>query len=138
VPTFTVTGIQKVEDKPAEGEYRAQKVISFGLQEAGKEPLNARWWTVPDANVPAVGSQIEGTLEQKPYGWKFKKASAGGFGGGGRGRSPEETKAIVRQHSQEMALRYAAIRAQQGKLPEDFKLTDLATIINWFVKDAAA
>ena len=90
----------------------------------------------PEKPAPQVGETLTGTLEDGYQGKKkFKVERQGGFGGGG-GRSPEESARITRQHSQEMALRYAAIRAQQGKLPDTFSLADLKIITDKFDEDA--
>jgi hypothetical protein len=88
--------------------------------------------------APQVGQVIEGNLDQGPYGTKLKKAFQGPGGGGGR--SPEDRKSIVRQHSQDMALRTVELGATFGiiKAPEDSKA--FLALIEWltdhFVKDA--
>lgn len=111
--------------------------IAYAFRAEGQErPLE--WSRKVGTPGPSVGETLTGEVEDKGpnYPLKFKKAKAGGFGGGGR--SPQESKSIVRQHSQEMALRYAAIQASRGKLPDDFAYTKLEPIIDWFVKDAGS
>ena len=44
----------------------------------------------------------------------------------------------MRQHSQEMALRWMAIQAARGRVPEDFRLDGLRALIDWFARDAAS
>ena len=94
------------------------------------------WSRAEDAPGPAVGEVLSGELEQTQYGHKFRKASRSN--GGGFQKSPEQQRSIVRQHSAEMALRYAAIQASRGKLPEDFSFEQWRPIIDWFVKDAGS
>lgn len=94
------------------------------------------WNRKPADADPKVGETLEGELEQTQYGFKFKKSrQGGGFGGG---KSPEQQKSIVRQHSQEMALRYMAIQVARGVVPEGFDYSNLTPIIDWFVKDAGS
>ena len=64
------------------------------------------------------------------YGPKFKKGGAK-KGGGGLKRSPGETKAIQRQHSQEMMLRLQALRGVQWDGDQ------MRSVINWFEEDIA-
>lgn len=138
MPTFTVTDIQKVEDKPAEGNFGPQKVIWFTLEGNGQEPRQARWWATPNDVTPKPGESIDGEMEQKPYGWKFKRARSGGgrgFGGGG-GRSPEENRRIVRQHSQDMAIQWAQLAHARGTLPESFDTNGLLKLVDVFHNDA--
>jgi hypothetical protein len=135
--TFTVQ--QASQKKTLDGKHGPMQVIALILQEYGiAETTAAEWYTRADTALPQPGSTLEGELSPSEYGLKFKKAQpAGGFGGGRGGRSPEETRSIVRQHSQMVALQYAAIRQAQGKLPpEDFTLEKLAIIISWFDRDA--
>lgn len=95
------------------------------------EAATITWNRKPGSAGPSVGDVLDGTLEDNgSYGKKFKKAAAGGFNRGG-GMSPEQQKAIVRQHSQEMALRYAAIKGADFKLDDDFR-----KVISWFQEDA--
>lgn len=54
-----------------------------------------------------------------------------GAGTGGFGRSPETQARIERQHSQEMALRYFAIRGTE--LTSDMR--PLRLVIDWFQRD---
>lgn len=56
--------------------------------------------------------------------------------GGGRGRSPAETKAIQRQHSQEMALRALALTPDSTrKLSDDDLRRDIEAWTDWFERD---
>lgn len=93
----------------------------------------------PETPAPTEGDRLYGHLEERNGFKNFKKAArpgAPGGGGGWRPRDPDESRMIVRQHSQEMALRYCDVRARQGKLPAEFTLTDLAKVVDWFQKDA--
>lgn len=98
----------------------------------------------PQPGDEIFGSIVDGGVwpsgDAKPP--KLKREQQGGYagggysGGGGRPEDPERSRRIVRQHSQEMALRYATIRQQQGQLPESFSLDDLFVIADKFDADA--
>lgn len=92
----------------------------------------------PETAAPVQGQSLEGTIEQGTYGPRFKKTfTQGGPSNGGGGKSPEQQKSIVRQHSQEMAILWAATLEKQGRLPADAKVdTFLKEIIDWFQSDA--
>lgn len=90
---------------------------------------------------PAVGQSIDVAQVIPPkQGTTFPPKIKLQFGGNGRGggMTPEREAQIVRQHSQEMALRYAAIKATLGELPSDFKPSDLFKIADLFDADAKA
>jgi hypothetical protein len=93
----------------------------------------------PTSPPPTVGQQID--LDLKPHpkiegrmrGKRVQQVPGGGAQGGGfaPGRmDPERERRIVRQHSQEMALHYFALK---GECPPSDALVPL---INWFQKDA--
>lgn len=87
--------------------------------------------------APQPGQLLEGNIDNGEYGLKFKKAFQ--QQNGPRGRSPQESAAITRQHSQDMALRAIDLGVSLGvvKKPEDGKaLLDLvAGTADWFDKD---
>jgi hypothetical protein len=99
---------------------------------------NVEWSKKQTSPAPVVGETVDCTVDMEAqYGPKLKvNFQQGGFGGRGGGMTPEREAQIIRQHSEHMALLYAGIRQQQGKLPEEFKLADLKTIIDWFDADA--
>lgn len=82
--------------------------------------------------APKVGDQWFGVVEETERGLKFKSVQQGGFGGG---KSPEQQRSIVRQHSQEMALRLEANRIAAGG--GRFTPEDLKKAVDWFEKDAS-
>jgi hypothetical protein len=127
-----------VQKSTKETEYGPMQTIALVLTEYGKdEDIAAEWYTKATTPIPQAGTRLEGEVTQSSYGPKFKKAQAGfGAGGGFRGRSPEETRQIVRQHSQHMALLYVQAKAAVGALPADFKPSDLTKIVDWFDADA--
>jgi hypothetical protein len=91
----------------------------------------------PSTAPPQPGAKLDLTLEpHKRFEDKLKasRVRQGAFGGGAA-MSPERTNAIQRQHSQEMALRYAAIKGNKELLPDPFTLEDLRKVIDWFEKD---
>jgi hypothetical protein len=130
MPTFTVKNAIKTSDKPDKG-YGPMQEIALVLQ--GDDPsapeVSASWYTSIKTDVPQAGARLEGDVELTQYGTKFKKAKGAGFAGGG-GRSPEDRKSIVRQHSQEMALRYCTLK---GAKPD---MGELRKVIDWFQRDA--
>lgn len=90
--------------------------------------------------APTIGQKIEvaevnDTSEGK-YPPKLKLAFGGQGGKGGGGMTPQREAQIIRQHSQEMALRYATIKQAQGKLPDEFTPSDLFKIADLFDADA--
>jgi hypothetical protein len=134
-PVFTVKSASQKSTKQTE--YGPMQSIDLVLQEYGTvEEIGAEWYTKATTPLPQPGSQLEGEIQPSQYGRKFKKA-ASGFGGGraGGGRSPEESRRIVRQHSQSRALQYVEFAHQRGTLPDDFKLADLTPIIDFFFRD---
>lgn len=134
MPTFTVQAASQKKLLPDNGR-GAKQVINLTLADGDQPPVIAEWFTNATTPLPTPGSTLDGTVEQSDYGPKFKKA--GGFGGGPRQRDPRESAQIQRQHSQEMALRYAALRADKEMLPEPFTLADLRKVIDWFEQDIA-
>lgn len=129
MPSFTVK--EAAHKKHVDGKYGPMQVIGLYLEGHG----SAEWFTKADTPIPAAGTVLEGELETGEYGQKFKKAPpAGGFGGGGgswKPRDPAETRSIVRQHSQHMALLWA----QLDPTPTVRTLEDLKYIIDWFDAD---
>lgn len=109
-----------------------------------KDDIKVVFWTVKcegldkpvnfgrkPGNEPKVGDTLDGDFTDDGKQFKFKKAN--NFNGRG-GMSPEQQKAIVRQHSQDMALRYMDVKGIT-----DFKLDDsFRKVIDWFEKDASA
>jgi hypothetical protein len=101
---------------------------------------NVEWARKADSPPPAADQSINCTIDPRPgndFGPKLALDQGAGFGGNGyKGRSPEETRQIVRQHSQHMALLYVQAKAAVGALPADFKPSDLTKIVDWFDADA--
>lgn len=92
----------------------------------------------PQTPAPQAGARID--LDVSPHPriegrLKGKKPQRVGFSGGPRPEDPKRAAAIARMHSQEMALRYATVRATQGKLPDEFSLGDLFKIADKFDED---
>jgi hypothetical protein len=106
----------------------------------GQETANVDLAQKPTSPAPQPGQTLEGNIDQGSYGPKFKKAFTQSFGGGGRGKSPEEQASIVRQHSQEMALRALEIAATFGVVDPPQSTRDFFVLVEktteWFVKDA--
>ncbi len=122
-----------------EWEYDGKKNVDYTLRIHGENKL-AILTQKPETPAPSPGP-MDLTLEpharfdDKLRARKPKPA----FGGGG-GRSPEEKASIVRQHSQDMALKAIELAATFGVLErptstaEFFKLVEKTTA--WFASDA--
>lgn len=133
MPAFTVK--EATQKSTKQTDYGQMQSIELVLQEYGvAETTKAEWYTKGTTPLPQPGSQLEGELHPSQYGLKFKKTPVGGPPRAG-GRSPEETRQIVRQHSQMVALQYATLRHAQGKL-QDFTWNDFKKIIDAFDRDA--
>lgn len=98
-----------------------------------------------------VGETIYGTLTETGRGWKFKQEQEpDGAASPAVSTSPTGTSVytnnsggmtldrelkIVRQHSQSMALQWAAILQSQSRLADSFGLDDLKQMVDWFDND---
>lgn len=135
---YTVETVQpKATFKNDYGEFQ---VYALTLTD-GTTPQNVEMNQKITTPAPTVGQRLEGEISTDKNGYlKFKKAQQQNGGGGGRGpRDPKETAQITRQHSQEMAILWAATLEKQGRLPADAKVdTFLKPIIDWFQADAEA
>jgi hypothetical protein len=82
---------------------------------------------------PAVGDTIDANLQpsSNPHFPPLLKAN---FNQGGKGRSPEDTRAMSRSAAQDRALAYMQVKATMGALKE-FRPTDLVPLIEWFQAD---
>lgn len=136
--TYTIRSV--LGPNPWSGDYGPMNGFTLTLEGVDKPvDINQK----PTSPAPQPGTTVD--LELSPHPrfddrLKGKKVQpAGGFGGGGsRPEDPKRAATILRQHSQDMALRYAAIRQTQGQLPESFKLPDLFLIADQFDADARA
>jgi hypothetical protein len=104
----------KVEPNPHGGNFQKFYVDFEGSDDT--------YWRRKEGDKPEVGKSYYGTITEGNYGPMFKKEKkpeGGGFEArpGGRGgdwqpeseRDPERAARILRQHSQEMALRWTAL-----------------------------
>lgn len=110
---------------------------------AGRHTLTQK----PTTPAPTVGEELFGHAEDggafpsgdpKPPKFVKAKKDGGGFNSAPRPEDPKRAARILRQHSQDMALQYAVLRHQQGKLPDNFTLEDLLKIADKFDADAEA
>lgn len=130
---FTVVAVQR---KPGtkKTKFGDMKTVLLELLDSNETVhKGAEWFTNEKSKEPAVNDQVEGELSIGQYGLSFKKPRGGGGGGGGGGRSPGETKAIQRQHSQEMALRYHDTLVRTGARP--WNLEQVHQMTDWFETD---
>ena len=139
--------VEQIIGEPRDWQTKAGKPMKSYLLKVSGEDRNVELSQFPDTDAPTVGQVIDGALEESANGNfppKLRKARQGGGGfGGPRPEDPERAKRIVRQHSQEMAIRFAAA---SGALVE-IDLRDRETVgaivneqlrplIDWFEKDA--
>lgn len=107
------------------------------------EVKDAYWQRKPDADV-TEGDVVYGTVSEGEYGLRFKmekRPDGSGPGGGefsgsrGGGKSPDQQASIVRQHSQEMAIRWFTATTPGRSAAT---LDELRPVIDWFAEDANA
>lgn len=136
---FTIVSAQHKKDLPPKEGMAAKQVVVLRLTD-GTTEHEAEWLTVTTTDVDALpGTRIAGKLEPSQYGMKFRKDSQSFGGGGQRGRSPEDTASIVRQHSQHMAVLLLQAKATAGVLTEeDLKPPKIRSLTDWFDDDVAA
>lgn len=137
MPQFTVVTAQKVKD--VQGKYGAMQVIAMKLND-GTMTTDAEWFTKADTPIPFAGESVEFEIDASnpQFPPKAKKPNNGNYppsggGGGGFKKDPATQRSIIRQHSQEMALRYVV--AKEMVLTKG--IADLLPIIDWFEKDAS-
>lgn len=125
---YEVVSATKKKDLPGGGNKRPTVVWTMRVMDPQGEFHDVEMLRPQE---PTVGESIEGHIETNEYGKKLVRDQASGWSGGG-GKSPDQQRSIVRQHSQEMALRYlAAKNVQSFSLDDDFR-----KVIQWFADDA--
>jgi hypothetical protein len=117
--------ITATKGKEVQLEFGLFNEIALILQDDSNRPISATMLQRPETPLPANGSDINGTLESTRFGNKFKKDKDQFGSGTAFGRSPTDQRSIVRQHSQEMALRQLALEADLGFLDKDTYETSL-------------
>lgn len=100
--------------------YRVKLRLASGV-EVGNVEINTK---ADSPKFVEVGEQLFGVFDPRvgnQYGPRFQKQNpqGGGGGGGGRGKSPMEQARIQRQHSQEMAIRFATAAGWLDGIPHD-------------------
>jgi len=136
---FTIRKVELKRELPAKDGRPPKAIVKLGLE----APDGSKGWAESFENAtpdswPKEGSKQTFTLEapENPN-WlpKVKRSR-----GGGRRRDPAETKAIQRQHSQEMALRWLVWAFPHGVNSDGLapnSLDDIVEIIDWFDADIA-
>lgn len=123
--------IVEVSDKVDDWENNYGKYRSFLVRFEGQDnqvQIN-RKFKGADVKEPKVDDKLTGSIEIQANGVpKFKQDYSGGsFAGGGKSDKPSEEywagkdKRISRQHSQEMALRYASIKGKTDVTFDEIK-----------------
>lgn len=139
---YTVTAAR--HRKAVEGQHGPMQVIDLTLSDGSEFPLEAEWFTKATTNVPVPGTTLDGDITDSPYGKKFKRAPSMGAGGGfgPRPEDPARARRILRQHSQDMALRTIELAVKHTIIDPPADAKDLFGLIaktaEWFDKDANA
>jgi hypothetical protein len=124
---LTITDVEVAKELP-DWQGKGAKVFRYTVEGDSRRPED---FVVNGTDPKKPGDTIEG-IEDGEYGPKVKKArrqQQGGFK-----RSPAESKKIVRQHSQEMALMREANLVAGGK--GNLQTDELRRLIQWFENDA--
>ena len=136
--TFTIRGVEKRKQFTTKYGSTLQS-YALTLEDSDKQFVQVELNQKVETAEPAIGTQIEGTIEDGQYGKKFKKMlQSGAPGPGGKSMSPQTEMQIRHMHAQKCALQYAILRQAQGKLPSEFWLDDLFKIATEFRKDVEA
>ena len=110
VPEYTIERVVGVEEW--EGKFGPMKTWTVEIAGEGEVQINQK------PETPAPAGTVAGTISENDYGKKLKKEKPqGSFGGGGR--SPQENRKIVRQHSQHTAVALLTLAAQLKKTPDE-------------------
>jgi hypothetical protein len=148
MPDFTIVAVSdrtRTWGDPPNGPFVSYRVDLKGTD--GQTVAGAEWSRKQSSPAPTVGETVSGTLDMEAkFGPKFKQQAAfqGRGGGGPRPEDPKRAATILRQHSQEMSLRYIMAYLAGGgdfaKLVEaDGKLmTTVLKLADVFDKDAKA
>lgn len=151
---FTIKGARNAGTKPNPHGGTFDKWYVDLLDPEGKPVRDAEgktdgaYWQRKSPSEVTEGDVVYGTVSEGEYGLRFKMekrpddAPAGSQGGGSfnarPGKSADQQASIVRQHSQESALRYLAITGLDID-PENRMVAleqIVRPIIDWFVEDA--
>jgi hypothetical protein len=152
--------VKRVADSPREwSSKQGGTFLSYTVDlegEGGKVEAGVEWNRKPESRAPEVGDRIAGTIEPGKFSERFKMdyeatkelsgggstGSSGGadYGrrGGGGGKSPDQQASIVRQHSQEMAIRVLAAIGSPPELDTGALKTNLKDWTDFFAADAGA
>jgi len=116
-----------------EFEGRFGKTLKYTLMLEGEQTsveLNQK----PTTPAPKAGDVITGTIEEGPYGRKFKKESqSGGFGGNGKS-DPAIQKAIIRQNALTNAVNYCIAKATMTKDEKYLTGKEVIQVATYFAK----
>lgn len=140
--TFTITAVgdeARVWNSDQYGSFHIWPVDYTSGNVSGKAERKVK----ADSPKPTVGESFEGELKERPgYASELKKLPKQHGGGGGQSRSPEKEAEITRMHSQEMAIRWAAVLQASGQWPTDAspeqRRATLVALIDFFQADAAS
>jgi hypothetical protein len=120
-------------NKEVETKYGTMKLYDLTFETGEQAELMQK----PETLAPTMGQTLEGTIESTQYGNRFRRLKPQNAGGGYK-RDPSESKSIVRQHSQQMAIAWAVILDKKGLLPERPDYVWLKGVIDFFVEDAGS
>jgi len=141
MPVYTITDVsQNVRDWNSQ-QGGPMKEYRVHLSSGDEKHMNVEWSRKATSPAPTEGQQVEGTIEDRgSHGLKLKVAPSFGGGGFARPEDPKRAARILRQHSQDMAMRALTHAFAFGLVepPTDPKgLFDLiARTADWFDADA--
>ena len=142
MPTYTVTDVSPNVRDWSSQQGGPMKEYRVHLNDGSQDHMNVEWSRKQSSPAPVKGQQIEGTLEDRgSHGLKLKVAPSFGGGGFARPEDPKRAARILRQHSQDMALRTIEVALQHGMYPEPPEdgaalLSAVKQLADWFDKDA--
>jgi hypothetical protein len=132
---YTLKELEIVREIPGNPESKGgpAKVYDLTLEDADGESRHAELFATARTPLPEVGQKIRGEIDASDTRWAPKWVAEGsrrpGQARAAMGRSPEESKRIVRQHSQSMAVQICAIL---GHVPDE---ETFVNYVNWFDDD---
>ena len=131
------------------GEPFGNDMVDYELQLKDESGLlhTAHWYRKSSSDAPTVGQSLSGLIDHHGRKPKFVPEDGrrsgeprrvnGALGYQPRPEDPERARRIVRQHSQEMALRYCDLAMQTGLIKAaEFTFEKVQSIADQFDRDA--
>jgi len=142
MPVYTITDVSSNVRDWSSQQGGPMKEYRVHLSSGDEKHMNVEWSRKATSPAPTEGQQVEGTLEDRgSHGLKLKVAPSFGGGGFARPEDPKRAARILRQHSQDMALRTIALALEHGMYPDPPKdgsdlMSAVRQLADWFDADA--